>query len=116
MLLYYKSGGGDIMFKEMPYGRDVYVTNMAGIRKLFYMRRVVKYPRCQKSGKISCLWGCGRGYEDIVDEYCWFWQVGNGKDIRFSEDNWCGDDYLKGKYPRLFLISMSKKASVKEMT
>lgn len=58
MLLYYKSGGGDIMFKEMPYGRDVYVTNMAGIRrKLFYMRRVVKYPRCQKSGKISCLWG-----------------------------------------------------------
>lgn len=51
-----------------------------------------------------------------MDEYCWFWQVGNGKDIRFSEDNWCGDDYLKGKYPRLFLISMSKKASVKEMT
>ena len=47
-------------------------------------------------------------------EDCFKWEVGNGKDILFWEDNWLGYGSLKNRFPRLFSIFVNKEVSLSE--
>ena len=44
------------------------------------------------------------------------WKVGDGKTIRFWEDNWVDDQSLQQKYPRLYMLSLCKDKTVKEVS
>lgn len=39
----------------------------------------------------------------------------NGKSIEFWTDKWIGNDTLKNKFPRIYKISRTKKATVRDM-
>ena len=41
---------------------------------------------------------------------------GDGKTIRFWEDNWVDDQSLQQKYPRLYMLSLCKDKTVKEVS
>ncbi|KAL9677221.1 hypothetical protein QQ045_005449 [Rhodiola kirilowii] len=42
-------------------------------------------------------------------------KLGNGNSTSFWHDVWLGDIPIKGQYPKLFLLAVDKKASVREM-
>jgi len=42
------------------------------------------------------------------------WEVGNGRDILFWEDNWLGSGALKSRYLRLFSLSVNKEVSLSD--
>ena len=49
----------------------------------------------------------GRKFEDRF-----IWEVGNGRNILFWEDNWVSSGVLKSRFLRLFSLSVSKKANL----
>jgi len=51
----------------------------------------------------------GDKFEDRVK-----WELGNGKGILLWEDIWVGNVALKGKYPRLFSLSINKESLLED--
>jgi hypothetical protein len=54
-----------------------------------------------------------RGWDNFL-QHCGF-AVGDGKRVKFWHDCWCGDMFLKGAFPDLFVIARDREASVDDI-
>ena len=57
---------------------------------------------------------------DVDNQNNWFdqrvsWQLGDGRKIRFWDDKWVGDQALKLKYPRLYLLLTCKESIIDDV-
>ena len=58
---------------------------------------------------------CGKRAKDNCFDGRIKWIVGDEKKVKFWEDTWVGDRFLKDTYPRLFSISEYKESTVAKM-
>ena len=45
---------------------------------------------------------------------CVGFKMGNGRQIRFWTDTWCGDQSLESRFPLLYALAVNKDATVME--
>jgi len=43
------------------------------------------------------------------------WVVGEGKKVKFWEDNWIGEESLKSRFPRLYLLPECKERVIEDV-
>ena len=98
-------------------------TNKGGLWKEIFVSKYGGWRSLREEGKTSkgSLWwkdlkevwaseSWGRSFEDGLK-----WKVGEGRGISFWEDIWLSCGALKGVFPRLFSLSLSKVAKVVEL-
>lgn len=93
------------------YGKRYWSQNI-GLGETYV--KITHLTRTDRGGKILCK-VCGN-YEEgtwIDKNFCW--RVGQGNEVKFWEDKWVGDEPLRCKFPRLYMISNYKDITLGEI-
>jgi len=58
---------------------------------------------------------CGGTLQGLWFDNSFEWVLGDGKKVKFWEDKWVGEETLKSKFPRLYMISDCKDGAIGEV-